>query len=100
MQDIRIDVAGLGKSYGPETLRIYRMKPELGPPELEEIVHPDEDVSWAREWASFCGAIGQAIADFDNVIRLKPNDAGAFNNRANAYLKRGDLAHAIADFAR
>ncbi len=32
----KLQVDGLVRSYGPQTLRIYRMSPELGPPELEE----------------------------------------------------------------
>ena len=39
----KIQVDGLVRSYGPQRLRIYRMSPELGPPELEEIDYPDED---------------------------------------------------------
>ena len=53
----KLQVDGLVRSYGPQTLRIYRMKPELGPPELEEIHFPDEDVSWAAEWEHFAAAI-------------------------------------------
>ena len=33
------------------------MSPELGPPQLEQIDYPDEDGSWAREWATFKAAI-------------------------------------------
>ena len=47
----KIQVDGLVRSYGPQRLTIYRMRPELGPPELEEIAYPDEDRSWEREWA-------------------------------------------------
>ena len=53
----RLQVDGLVGSYGPQTLRIYRMKPELGPPELEELDFPDIDTSWAAEWESFAAAI-------------------------------------------
>jgi len=52
---LRID--GLARSYGPQRLWIYRMGPELGPPEIEEIAYPEEDGSWEREWASFTAAI-------------------------------------------
>jgi predicted dehydrogenase len=54
----KIQVDGLVRSYGPQRLRMYRMGPELGPPEVEEIDYPDEDRSWEREWASFSEAIG------------------------------------------
>ena len=53
----KITVDGLVRSYGPQTLRIYRMSPELGPPELEEVMFPDEDGSWRAEWEHFVAAI-------------------------------------------
>jgi predicted dehydrogenase len=53
----KLQVDGLGRSYGPETLRIYRMKPELGPPELEEIVFPNADTSWLAEWEHFTAVL-------------------------------------------
>ncbi|HEX3518577.1 MAG TPA: Gfo/Idh/MocA family oxidoreductase [Solirubrobacteraceae bacterium] len=53
----KIQVDGLVRSYGPQRLRIFRMGPELGPPELEEIEFPDKDHSWELEWASFRQAI-------------------------------------------
>jgi predicted dehydrogenase len=53
----KLEVAGLVGSYGPQRLTIYRMRPELGPPEVEQIDYPDEDRSWEREWESFARAI-------------------------------------------
>jgi predicted dehydrogenase len=53
----KIQVDGLVRSYGPQQLRIYRMSPELGPPELEHVTYPDEDVSWRAEWEHFAGAL-------------------------------------------
>jgi predicted dehydrogenase len=53
----KLQVDGLVRSYGPQTLRIYRMKPELGPPDLETVDYPDEDESWSAEWAHFTAAI-------------------------------------------
>ncbi len=53
----KLEVEGLVRSYGPQRLRIYRMGPELGPPELEEHLYRDEDVSWAAEWEHFAHAI-------------------------------------------
>ena len=40
---------GLGRSYGPETLTIFKMKPEMGPPDVEEIKYSSEDNSWLNE---------------------------------------------------
>ncbi|HTR89355.1 MAG TPA: Gfo/Idh/MocA family oxidoreductase [Solirubrobacteraceae bacterium] len=53
----KLQVEGLARSYGPQRLIIYRMAPELGPPEVEEIAYPAEDPSWEREWESFAAAI-------------------------------------------
>jgi len=39
-----------------------------------------------------------AIADFDHVIALSPMSAFAFDLRGAAYLDKGDLAHAKADY--
>jgi len=60
-RDAKLQVDGLVRSYGPQRLRIYRMGPELGPPELEERAFPDEDVSWAAEWQHFATAIATGI---------------------------------------
>ncbi len=53
----KFHVEGLVKSYGPQRLTIYRMKPELGPPDVEVLDWPNEDVSWREEWRHFRAAI-------------------------------------------
>jgi predicted dehydrogenase len=53
----KLAVSGMAGSYGPQTLRIWRMRPEMGPPDLEEITFPAEDHSWTSEWAHFRSAI-------------------------------------------
>jgi predicted dehydrogenase len=53
----KLQVDGLVRSYGTQKLRIYRMRPELGPPDLEERTFPDDDVSWGAEWENLAGAI-------------------------------------------
>jgi tetratricopeptide (TPR) repeat protein len=40
-----------------------------------------------------------AIADYNEAIRLNPQDAKAFYDRGNAWRGKGDLNHAIADYA-
>jgi predicted dehydrogenase len=57
----KLQVDGLVRSYGPQVLRIYRMKPELGPPDLEEIGFPEEDVSWLAEWEHFAAALAGEV---------------------------------------
>jgi predicted dehydrogenase len=46
-------VEGLAGSYGPQSLTIYRMSPELGPPARERIDYPAGDPSWEAEWRHF-----------------------------------------------
>jgi predicted dehydrogenase len=48
---------GLGRSYGPEKLLIYKMKPEMGPPDFEERNYPGDDLSWKKENSNFRDAI-------------------------------------------
>ena len=56
-RDAKLAVDGLVGSYGAQTLRIYKMRPELGPPDLEEVRYPDRDTSWVKEWHHFAEAI-------------------------------------------
>lgn len=56
-QTAKLAVDGLGRSYGQEVLRVYKMRPELGPPDLEEVPYPDRDDSWVKEWQHFTKAI-------------------------------------------
>jgi predicted dehydrogenase len=49
----KLQVDGLTRSYGPQRLTIYAMKPELGPPDVETIDYPPEDPSWDAEWRHF-----------------------------------------------
>jgi predicted dehydrogenase len=52
----KLEIWGLGRSYGPEELRVYRMKPEMGPPAMETHPFPEEDRSWAAEFTDFLSA--------------------------------------------
>ena len=49
----KVEIWGLGRSYGTEELRIYRMKPELGPPDFQVETFPGDDLSWQAEFAAF-----------------------------------------------
>ncbi len=49
----KIQIFGLGRSYGAEELRFYKMKPEMGPPDFERHEFPGEDDSWKFEFAAF-----------------------------------------------
>jgi len=50
-------IEGLGGSYGTETLKIGRRKPESGPPDEEIVEFPAPDISWQEEWKEFVSAI-------------------------------------------
>jgi len=52
-RDGKLDVQGLGGSYGLEQLTHYRMLPEMGPPETVTWEFPGGDDSWAAELADF-----------------------------------------------
>jgi predicted dehydrogenase len=49
----KLQVDGLGGSYGPERLTFYRMPPEMGPPETKVWEMPSDDGSWAAETEHF-----------------------------------------------
>jgi predicted dehydrogenase len=60
----KLQVDGLGGSYGLERLTLYRMRPEMGPPETTGWEYPGEDSSWLDEYASFVEATrGHATAN-------------------------------------
>jgi len=54
----KLQIWGLGRSYGVEELRIFRMKPEMGPPDIEVISFPGEDTSWENEFRAFLSELG------------------------------------------
>ena len=52
-RDGKLEVTGLGGSYGTERLAYYRMRPEMGPPETTMWEYPMADASWEAEFAEF-----------------------------------------------
>lgn len=71
----KLDISGLGGSYGVERLTYYRMLPEMGPPETTAWEYPMADDSWAVE-----------IAEFYDDIRLGREPAASLRD-AHAALK-------------
>jgi len=84
----KLHVEGLARSYGPQSLRIYRMKPDLGPPELEEHRFPGDDVSWRNEWEHFAAAIAGEV-----------DLLGSLHDAAYAW-RRVEDAYAAGPYAR
>lgn len=52
-RDGKLQVDGLGGSYGVERLTHHRMLPEMGPPETTSWEYPRGDRSWQEETAAF-----------------------------------------------
>ena len=53
----KLEISGLGDSYGVESLTFYRMLSGMGPPETTRWEYPFSDKSWAHETAEFIAAI-------------------------------------------
>jgi predicted dehydrogenase len=49
----KLDISGLGGSYGVERLTFYRMPPQMGPPETTIWEYPMADNSWDTEFSDF-----------------------------------------------
>jgi len=49
----KIEISGLGGSYGIEKITFYRMLPEMGPPETTSWEYPKGDCSWELEFKEF-----------------------------------------------
>lgn len=49
----KLDISGLGGSYGVERLAYYRMLPQMGPPQTIIWEYPLPDTSWEVEFAEF-----------------------------------------------
>jgi predicted dehydrogenase len=65
----KLQIDGLGGSYGVERLAYYRMLPQMGPPETTIWEYPGEDTSWVAEFRDFersttgIGGVGATLAD-------------------------------------
>jgi predicted dehydrogenase len=56
-RDGKLQIDGLGGSYGVERLTFYRMLPKMGPPETTIWEYPGEDTSWSMEFSHFLECI-------------------------------------------
>jgi len=68
-RDGKLDISGLGGSYGVERLTYYKMLPEMGPPETTTWEYPMGDDSWDVE-----------IAEFYDDIRLNRAPSAGLND--------------------
>lgn len=85
---------GLGRSYGPETLTVYTMKPEMGPPDQEKLEFNGPDTSWLLENENFVQAIRKeapVFGGYEDAMRvLKLVDAIYRCSEANG--RAGDVS--------
>jgi len=56
----KLQIDGLGGSYGVERLTFYRMLPEMGPPDTTAWEYPRGDQSWELEFRDFLDDIAQS----------------------------------------
>lgn len=68
----KLSIEGLGGSYGTERLSLYKMLPEMGPPETTIWEFPRGDDSWSVEFSEF----------LDDIRRGRPSAAGLQDARA------------------
>ena len=59
-RDGKLEIDGLGGSYGVERLTYYRMLPQMGPPETTSWEYPGQDQSWDAEFADFAAAVSES----------------------------------------
>ena len=75
-RDGKLQIDGLGGSYGVEKLTYYKMLPEMGPPETTSWEYPFPDKSWNLEWTAFKQstngkqAAGATLADARAVLQV------------------------------
>lgn len=75
-RDAKLEISGLGGSYGVERLTYYKMLPEMGPPETTTWEYPMGDDSWAVEMQEFYEDIrldrqpSAGIADAYQVLKV------------------------------
>jgi predicted dehydrogenase len=69
----KLDLSGLGGSYGLEKITWYKMLPEMGPPDTTSWEYPMGDDSWAVE-----------IAEFFDDIRLNREPAAGLADASAA----------------
>ena len=69
----KLDVAGLGGSYGLEKVTWYKMLPQMGPPETTSWEYPMADNSWELE-----------LSEFYDDIRLNRQPAAILNDAYEA----------------
>ena len=66
----KLVIEGLGGSYGVERLHLYKMLPEMGPPETTVWEYPMADNSWQIEFSEFLTDIQQKRPSNPGILTL------------------------------
>lgn len=72
-RDAKLEIAGLGGSYGVERLTCYKMLPQMGPPETTTWEYPFPDASWDREFQDFMTALAEGrrpLGDIEDAYEM------------------------------
>ena len=67
----KIEINGLGGSYGIETLIFYKMKPEMGIPDKQTFSFEGEDKTWELEFEELMDAIedNKKLSDLEDAYK-------------------------------
>jgi predicted dehydrogenase len=82
----KLQIDGLGGSYGPEKLTFFKMLPQMGPPQTTVFDFPGPDGSWQAEFADLvqtidngrhrpCGDLSDALAALKIVEKIYQQSA-------------------------
>ena len=63
----KLDISGLGRSYGQETITLYQMTPEMGPPISQTWTYAEPDLSWQIELCQFVDDLKFGTRKSDNL---------------------------------
>ena len=88
----KLQIDGLGGSYGVERLAYYRMLPQMGPPETTIWEYPGEDTSWVAEFRSF----ERAVAGQKGLGATLEDAVAALDVVAAVYAQTGDAGRRAA----
>lgn len=67
----KIQIDGLGRSYGTEKLTLYEMLPKMGPPKVSEYIYEGQDMSWNLENKEFFKRIKNKEYGTDEIKRAQ-----------------------------
>lgn len=67
LEKAKIQIDGLGGSYGNEKLILYKMKKKMGPPDVKEFTFPIDDSSWSEQNKLFLQRIKEKNYSDDSI---------------------------------